>query len=84
MILAHLKASLTCTKEESTNSTSSLTVNPGVMTGQPTGMKAIRMVGIANTREKRKVNFHLRMDFWWLTPESLESADTTRAVNPAP
>ena len=77
-------AAPTCTIVERKNSTISLAVNPGVINTQLTGTKAMMTVGMANTSEKTKVSFHLRMDLRWLTPESLESAEVTRAVKPAP
>jgi hypothetical protein len=41
-------------------------------------------VGIASSREKMKVNFHLRVVRMWLIPARLLSAVYRQAVNPAP
>ena len=40
----------------------SLRLSPGVSTGHSTDVKAIIIVGIPNTREKKKVIYHLRRE----------------------
>ena len=61
---------------ESKKSTGSFAVIPGTMVTHSIGMKAMMMVGMAKTREKMKVHFHLRIDLLWFTPECFESSET--------
>ena len=54
---------------ESRNSITSLMVRPGTITAHSTSVKAMAMVGTANSRENRKVARHRRIILSWEEPE---------------